>query len=431
VGGGLQVASFNVLNYFDTLDLGPDICGPDEDQECRGADSEFELERQRAKIVAALAGLDADIVGLIEIENDDGEAAADILAALNAVVGAGTYAALETGTIGTDAIKVAMIYKPAVVTPIGDEAILDSTVDPRFDDTRSRPALAQTFQTGDGGRFTLVVNHLKSKGSECAGDPDIGDGQGNCNVTRTLAAEALVDWLASDPTSSGDRDVLVIGDLNAYAYEDPIDVFIEAGYQDLARAFEGDSAYSYVFQGQSGYLDHALASPTLAAQVTGATDWHINADEPPVLDYNVEFKSPGHLDTLYAPTPYRSSDHDPVLVGLDLLHFGFEGYLRPLAASGTSEAKAGSALPVRFRLTETTGLGVLFTNPVSWQVDCDTAEVLGSSSATSTTVGLTQDGSGSYTYDWKSLKSWARTCRVIELTFDDGAYRRATIHFVK
>ena len=133
--------------------------------------------------------------------------------------------------LGTDAIRVGLIYKPAKVTPIGAFKVLTSAVDPRFIDTRSRPALAQTFQeNATGARFTVIVNHLKSKGSACAdiGDPDVGDGQGNCNVTRTNAAKALVDWAATDPTGSGDPDFLIIGDLNSYAMEDPIDA-IKAG----------------------------------------------------------------------------------------------------------------------------------------------------------------------------------------------------------
>jgi uncharacterized protein len=168
---------------------------------------------------------------------------------------------------------------------------------------------------------TLAVNHLKSKGSACldVNDPDTGDGQGNCNLTRTAAAEALVDWLASDPTGSGDPDFLVMGDMNAYALEDPIAAITSAGYTDLADAFIGaDEAYSYVFNGQSGYLDHALASANLFPQVTGVAEWHINTDEPHVLDYNVEFKTPGQVDSLYAPDPYRASDHDPVVIGLSL-----------------------------------------------------------------------------------------------------------------
>ena len=163
-----------------------------------------------------------------------------------------------------------------------------------------------------------MVNHLKSKGSDCIdlGDPDTGDGSGNCNVTRTRAAEALVDWLRSDPTGSGDDDVLIIGDLNSHAKEDPIDALLAGGYTDLLRAFEGEQAYSYVFDGQLGYLDHALASSGVADEVTGATVWHINADEPAILDYDTTFKKPAQ-DALYEPDPFRSSDHDPVIVGLD------------------------------------------------------------------------------------------------------------------
>jgi hypothetical protein len=111
---------------------------------------------------------------------------------------------------------------------------------------------------------------------------------------------------------------MIIGDLNSYTFEDPIDVLVGGGYQNLVRASGGLGAYSYVFNGEAGYLDHALASPALASRVTGATEWHINADEPIALDYNDNFKSANHVNTLYAPDAYRSSDHDPVIVGIDL-----------------------------------------------------------------------------------------------------------------
>jgi hypothetical protein len=320
VGGRLQVANFNVLNYFTTLDDGVnDICGPLANQECRGADNAVELERQRAKIVAAIAAIDADVVGLIEIENGttDGPTA-DLVAGLNEVAGAGTYDYVATGAIGGDAIRVAIVYKPASVTPSGAFAVLDSSVDPRFVDTLSRPALAQTFEeNATGGAFTVAVNHLKSKGSACPGDPDTGDGSGNCNGTRTMAAAALADWLATDPTGSGDPDVMIVGDLNSYDKEAPIDVLRAAGYRDLAFDLIGEDAYSFVFDGQIGYLDYAMANTSLAPQVTGVTEWHINADEPDLIDYDTSFKQPAQ-DAIYAPDPYRSSDHDPVIVGLDL-----------------------------------------------------------------------------------------------------------------
>jgi predicted extracellular nuclease len=220
--------------------------------------------------------------------------------------------------IGTDVITIGFIYKPATVTPIGAAAILDSSVDPTFNDDKNRPALAQTFQeNATGGRFTAVVNHLKSKGSSCAsiGDPDLNDGQGNCNLTRTSAAVAIANWLATDPTGSNDPDYLIIGDLNSYAMEDPITALKNAGYTDLAA---GAGAYSYVFAGEWGYLDYAMSNGSLTAQVTGVTQWHINADEPPVLDYNEEWKSAGQIASLYSPDAYRASDHDPVIVGLSM-----------------------------------------------------------------------------------------------------------------
>lgn len=321
VGGTVTVASFNVLNYFLTLDSGPDVCGAGQDMECRGADDATELERQRAKLVAALAALDADVVGLMEMENTPGvEPAADLAAGLNEELGAGTYSYLDTGVVGTDAIRVGYLYKPGTVVPVGEHAVLDSSVDSRFDDTKNRPMITQTFdEVLTGERFTVSVNHLKSKGSSCAdvGDPNLGDGSGNCNGTRTLAAEAIVDFLATDPTGSGDPDQLVIGDLNSYDKEQPIDVLVGAGYTDLVRRYGGETAYGYVFDGQAGYLDHALSSPTLTSQVTGTSAWHVNADEPDLLDYDTTFKPPAQ-DAIYAPDAYRSSDHDPVLVGLDL-----------------------------------------------------------------------------------------------------------------
>ena len=132
------------------------------------------------------------------------------------------------------------------------------------------------------------------------------------------AANDLTAWLATDPTGSGDPDFLIVGDLNAYAKEDPITAIRNAGYTNLIEQFLGTLAYSYVFMGQSGYLDHALASSSLVSQVAGAAEWHINADEPIILDYNTEFKSPEQVNSLYGPEPYRSSDHDPVVVGLTL-----------------------------------------------------------------------------------------------------------------
>lgn len=302
----MTVASFNVLNYFTTLGS-------------RGAETPEEFERQETKIVAALAELDADVVGLIEIENNDDTAVAALTEALNAEVGAGTYDYVETGTIGTDEITTAFIYTPATVEPVGDFATLTNDDDERFLDDKNRPTLAQTFQeAATGESVTVAVNHLKSKGSSC---DDVGDPEdpwsGNCNEVRTDAAEAMVDWLAEDPTGTGVENTLVIGDLNSYDKEDPINVFRDGGYSDLLLEHQGEHEYSYVFDGQLGYLDYALANEALSDKVTGTQVWKINADEASVLDYDMTFK-PDEQDALFEENAYRSSDHDPVLVGLDL-----------------------------------------------------------------------------------------------------------------
>ena len=311
VGGGVRVATLNVLNYFTTFQPR---------DYARGAEDDFEFDRQAAKLVATLAELDADVVGLMEIEND-GASVHDLVARVNAVMGPGAYAAIDTGVIGADAIAVALVYRPANVVPVGPFAVLDDTVDPGFRDAHNRPVLAQTFaSTSTGAHFTVAVNHLKSKGSDCldVNDPDTGDGQGNCNLTRLAGIEAQLAWLATDPTGANDPDVLIIGDLNAYEMEAPIRTLEDAGYVDLQAMFGGSDAYTYVFDGQWGRLDYVFASPSMAAQVTGAAAWHTNADEASVLDYNVNFKSPGQIVDLFAPDAYRASDHDPVLAGLDL-----------------------------------------------------------------------------------------------------------------
>ena len=321
VGGNLKVASFNVLNYFTTLDNSGPICGPLQNQDCRGADNAEELARQRAKIIAALSEINADVVGLIEIENHPADVpTADLVDGLNDALSAGTYDYIATGAIGTDAIRQAFIYKPATVSLVGDFAVLDSDefVDPNnTGEARNRPALAQTFIDNEtGGIFTAAINHFKSKGSPC-GSGDDDPEQGNCNVTRTLTAQVLADWLATDPTGSGDADFLIMGDLNSYDKEDPIDVLMANGYTDLVMQYQGEFAYSFVFDGQLGYLDYALANPDLLDEVTGLTVWHINADEPDLIDYDTSFKRDAQ-DALFEPNAFRSSDHDPVINGLDV-----------------------------------------------------------------------------------------------------------------
>jgi predicted extracellular nuclease len=328
VGGNIKVASFNVLNYFTTFTNGQtadgqsgqgcSLGGATAAANCRGANNAAEFTRQQAKIVNAIKALNADVVGLMEIQNNGAIAVQNLVAALNAAYGSQVYTAVTNinGSIGDDAIRVALIYKNAAVTPVG-QAISDT------DPIHNRPPLLQTFAAANGEKISVVVNHFKSKGScpTSGNDADQGDGQGCWNDVRTQQAQALRNTVQNLQASSGDNDVIVIGDLNAYGKEDPIINFTNAGYVDQVARFDS-FGYSYVFDGEAGYLDHALATPSLSAQIAGAKHWRINADEPAIIDYNTEFKQPACATCgpdYYSNTVYRSSDHDPVVIGLNLL----------------------------------------------------------------------------------------------------------------
>jgi hypothetical protein len=341
VGGRLKAASFNVLNYFNTLDDGSAQCGPPQSaQECRGADAEFgvtELLRQTDKLVTAIVALDADILGLIEIENDyadrDASSIATLLDAVNERLGSEIYDYVDPGVpyLGSDAIAVGIAYKRAAVKPAtgSSVALLDDSklsalglADriPLFDGpATSRVPLAASFEDRlTGGAFTVVVNHFKSKGQSGLDDPsdpnfDQADGQGFWNRRRSDAALALKRWLAQDPTHSRDPDIVLLGDLNAYAMEEPVAVLLEAGYRDPLDRYSSAQRYSYVFDGQLGTLDYALSSESLYAQIDGASLWAINADEVDGLDYNLDFGRPAGI--FDGSVPYRSSDHDPVVLG--------------------------------------------------------------------------------------------------------------------
>jgi predicted extracellular nuclease/phosphodiesterase/alkaline phosphatase D-like protein len=318
--GQLRLASFNVLNTFTTLNS-------------RGANTAEELERQLSKLTEALKGLQSDVIGLMELENDADDATLKtIVDRLNAALPADSgraYSYVPTGLIGSDAIKVGLIYNNRAVTPSGAARVLDAAAftDPLASGTpKNRPALAQTFrELTSGETVNVVVNHLKSKGSDGATGADLvqKDGQSAFNATRTAAAAELLKWIKSDPTGSGDADWVVLGDLNAYAKEDPIQVFEAAGYRNALPSFTAEPPSSYAFYtpvDMSGALDHMLISPSLVPQATAALDWGINAAEGAFRDYNRDTNSNGNATVrdFFAADPYRTSDHDPLLLDLDL-----------------------------------------------------------------------------------------------------------------
>jgi hypothetical protein len=210
---------------------------------------------------------------------------------------------------GNDQIRVGLIYRASRAQPVGAPAVLEGGPFGR----RSRVPLAQAFDVGAGAPLVVVANHFKSKGcGDAAGaDADQGDGQACWNAARLDSARRLDAWLETDPTGSGSPLQLVVGDLNAYAKEDPVRALLESGWVDAfaGRGTAGENRpYSFVYDGLAGRLDHALLSPALASKLRGAAEWHSNADEPDSAGYAAA-RGEG---------AWRSSDHDPMLLGFDL-----------------------------------------------------------------------------------------------------------------
>jgi predicted extracellular nuclease len=341
VGGDLQVASFNVLNYFTTTgeewvtagngtcsyytdrDGDPvtnDRCNPDGP---RGAAEQEDLERQQAKIVAAINALGAEVVSLEEIENsaqfgpDRDRAMADLVAALNADLGSETWSYVPSPTVvpdpdREDVIRTGFIYQRSAVKAQGESFIYDG---PEFD--QARDPLAQVFKPVGGtsrDKFLLIVNHFKSKGSApSAPNPDADYGQGGFNAMRVTQAEALVDWAEQLKVQTSVEKVFLDGDFNSYTFEDPMQVLYDAGYASLEQEF--DTGSTYVFGGMVGSLDHGLANAAALGSTTGADVWQINAVESVAHEYS---RFNYNITQFYEPTPYRSSDHNPLVFGIDV-----------------------------------------------------------------------------------------------------------------
>ena len=314
--GAMKIAAFNVLNYFNGDGQGRGF--PTE----RGAETLDGFLMQRDKLFAAMLAMDADLIALSEVENNGfgpGSAIQDLVDGINALLPPSQHyraVTIEPQRLGSDAITVGMLYRPAVVSPLGQPATL---TDGPYS-INNRPPLAASFTHRESGQpFTLVANHLKAK-SGCqraeGADTDQGDGQGCFNAVRTQAAQLQLDWLQTHPTGI-DAPLIVAGDLNAYAQEDPLQVFYRAGFaraMDLAGRGPG---YSYVFRARSGSLDHILVGPGLQEQLLDAQSWPINADESRALEYDQALNTPLETDPA---TPWRSSDHDPLIAA-----FGFSG----------------------------------------------------------------------------------------------------------
>jgi len=305
VAGALRIAAFNLENYFNGDGHGGGF------PTLRGAKTFAQFQAQQAKLVATIRGLDADVAALMELENDGygpDSAIAGLVRALNEGQGKDRHwAFVDAGKgPGDNPIRVGIIYRAARVAPVGKPAVLEREP---FGE-RSRVPLAQAFRMGRKGRpFVVVANHFKSKGcSEASGaDADQNDGQGCWTATRVESARLLHQWLQRDPTGSGSADAVLLGDFNAYAMEAPIRQLQADGWRDAFKVAGVPQPYSYVYNGLTGRLDHALLNPGMAARLKGAAEWHINADEADDAGYQGR----------NVPGPWRSSDHDPLLLGFD------------------------------------------------------------------------------------------------------------------
>jgi len=341
VGGSVKVAGIDLQHYFTTLDTNPNsntgVCGPSANQDCRGADSVAELNRQRERTSIDICAVDADAVGLTGVENTTASGTInDLLGAVNARCGgAHPYAFANTGgTLGTDAERVYLIYRSGVLSPVGPPLV-------DLDPIHHQPPTAQTFDVIDatrpsfGQRFTVIVADFTSRlctAGAVGADADAGDGQACFNNTRVLQANRILTWLNSTVLpAAGDPDMAIVGDLQAYASEDPLAAFSSAGFTDATALLSGLSAYTVSDSAQIGHVNYALTSATLAPNLTGAGVWHINADESALFDYNDEIADTGEAPSEEKPdgsalvpprvvfqplTPYRGSDEDPVVLGL-------------------------------------------------------------------------------------------------------------------
>ncbi|MGP4844536.1 ExeM/NucH family extracellular endonuclease [Marinobacter sp. 1Y8] len=303
--GSLRVASFNVLNFFNGDGAGGGF------PTARGADTARELVRQRVKLVSALQQLKADVVGLMELENDGSGPDSAIAELTRALGDPWTYVHTDD-RVGRDAIRVGIIYRKDRVAPLGDAVVLSEGPFARF----SRPPVVQRFRSLEQDfSFRVMANHFKSRSCRNAkgSNSDQHDGEGCYAPARRDSARALVSWLAAASPREG---TLLLGDLNSYAGETPLNILAAGGYRQPGWNDE-QPQYTYRYFGFKGMLDYVLTDTALASRATASGVWHINADEPPVLDYNLEHHPRGRADRLYQASPWRSSDHDPVYVDID------------------------------------------------------------------------------------------------------------------
>ncbi len=316
----LTIATYNVLN----LELN------DDDGDTDVADGRFEAIAQQ--IISNLGT--PDIVGLQEIQDnsgsaDDGTIAADatLQALVEAIAAAGgpTYEFIDNTFIGNNVsggepggnIRTAFLYNPERVTQIGEaQAIGDQSASSPF--AGARLPLVATFDF-NGEAVTIVNNHFSSKGGSApilGTEQDFAARQEDPSVNGSLdkrreQAQAVNNFVDGIIAGNANANVVVLGDLNEFEFVSPLQILAGTtvstnGGQDIAvggtpiltnlvNNIPEDERYSFIFQGNSQELDHILVSDALAA-----------AAEIDIVHVNSEF----------AETPQRASDHEPLVARL-------------------------------------------------------------------------------------------------------------------
>ncbi len=280
--GAWRLAGFNVENYFVTVGS-------------RGAEDAGTLRRQRQRLVAAIRALNADVLALQEVENRPA-AVADLVAAVNRDMPADAhYSAAAAGLERKrGVIRTVLLYRPAHLT-VRDVWLDTATV-------HDRPPVAAHFVDGSGHAALVAAVHFKSRGG-CPARGDRNTGEGCWNGRRTAQARALARWTRRLQRKTTAVPMVILGDLNAYPGESPLEVLADSGgFEDLLRASVPErERYTYVYDGRAGLLDHALGDGRARAVSRAAAIWHANADEPAIAA---------------GDGPWRSADHDPVIVEL-------------------------------------------------------------------------------------------------------------------
>jgi predicted extracellular nuclease len=268
----LRVVAQNAANYLTNFEASNSSC-----------DNQDEFDTKTNKMANAFLALKADIVAICEVERND-----DILSyicdAMNTIYGKNVFTYITDGLYSHasagdyQSLKSGFIYNKEKVTPFG------SAVSPYNSGEYNARMRIQAFkELATDEIFVLSMNHFKAKSS----------GSDSGESTRIQNASYLISKL-NNVTS--DDDILIMGDLNAYTDETPIQNLINAGYEEQLVRF-APTAYTYIYKGTKGILDHAMANSTMAEQITGAYSYHINT-------------AGGYS--------YKYSDHDAVVVGLCL-----------------------------------------------------------------------------------------------------------------